>query len=105
MGHVWDMNTVKVTGINGSIGGVADDLSTDLGGNPSGNGYINIYPVNPKVPQNYLFVGYTYGNTSTADFLAESFSSMIYHPEYFPPGLNQEIWVVVTIQLEASLIP
>jgi RHS repeat-associated protein len=105
MGHIWDMKTAKVTGLIGSIGGVADDLSTYLNGNPSGFRYINVYPDNPKVPQNYLFVGYTYGNTSTADFLAESFSSMIYHPEYFPPGLNQEIWVATTIQWESYLLP
>ena len=105
LGHIWDINTADYTLINGAVGGVGDALSSYFNGNPSGQRYKNISPVNPNVPQNYLFIGYTYGNTSTADYLAETFSSMIYHPEYFPPGVNQRNWVETMISIQVSQIP
>ncbi len=106
MGHVWDMNTSTLGDPSlGPTGGVGDALSSFFGGYPYGPRFVTRDPLSPFVPQNYLFRRFTYGNTSTADYLAETFSGMIYHPEYFPPGVNQRNWVESAISVEASQLP
>lgn len=97
LGHVWDMNT-GVTGLQGIVGGVADALNTFIGGNVADPGFdcrycqtkdeqTGEYILDPNIPDsmvignievNTWFVGNSYANGSTADYLAETFMYNVY---------------------------
>jgi hypothetical protein len=93
LGHVWDINT----GFFGVYGGVADQLNAAMGGHRltdpsscpfcdgSGPGNNNPWQGGAK----------TYGNNSSADYLAESFALSVYPPSSSDPQIPAGVqdWV------------
>jgi RHS repeat-associated protein len=102
LGHVWDMHTgVLFTG--GIYGGVADQMNGAMGGNIMSNPFACRYCGGSGAGNNDPFMGkggYSYGNNSSADYLAEVFALSVYPDSTDPvPGAAQ-IWMVSKIQSE-----
>jgi RHS repeat-associated protein len=96
LGHTWDYNSTDYIDHQGAKYGLADDYNLAFGGTPSGCRFCLSPGVSPNVPQsNLLPYPYGYGNRSTADYFAESFKLMIYHPEALTT--EQLVWMQVAV--------
>jgi RHS repeat-associated protein len=107
LGHLWDGNTGQTSLIFGVRNGLADVLNELIGGNVwifdnlprywpnTGNLFI---PIDYRYPSQGT---YRYANNSTADYFAETFALLIYHPNEIPfPDVRS--WMESTIALETS---
>lgn len=109
-GHIWDINTSYSVSYLGAIGGVADGLNNliggDIGKSPFQIRYNNVYPESPYIPRDYLFSPNFYANTSTADYLAETFALSIYNPSAFNTTQLQisQGWMEFFIATQSSLM-
>jgi hypothetical protein len=98
-GHIWDMKTGILTPF-GIQGGVADVLNEAIGGNVrhqpftcrfcDNSGIKHIPPVALWQPAE------SYGNNSTADYLAEAFAWLVIGGRTLPPGVQN--WVETRIR-------
>ncbi|NOH04083.1 MAG: hypothetical protein HND47_19995 [Chloroflexi bacterium] len=121
LGHIWDINTSSYGPcVCGVVGGVADELNAVIGGSaffraPSirwmnDNNSSPIFTIPETVTYgNVTFYNWfsgklgTYGNNSTADYLAESFSWNIYDHDNVP--VLARAWVDTMIAVQANALP
>jgi RHS repeat-associated protein len=98
LGHVWDNRS----GWNSSIfgGGISDELAAAVGGNPQGFRYLNGttyskycsrgFSCTRGIPEGNLWPETNphgaYGNKSTADYFAETFTWSVFDPDLVPKG-------------------
>ncbi len=114
--HTWDIKMGHI-GMVGIVDGPADYLNdfinhdNGIRGSWScrfcdGSGYDHI-------PGNYLFTsgvmldqkGRPYGNNSTADYLAESFTLNLYYPEAGHVNSTVTLWINALISVQGSNLP
>jgi RHS repeat-associated protein len=96
LGHRWDNSSKSgVCPATWCGGGIADKLVTDIGGDPRG---IRWHNGNNEIPSEYQWSNLVmdgYGNSSSAEYFAESFVWLVINPTQLPPTvenwMNQEI--------------
>jgi len=118
LGHIWDINSGRGICACGAIGGVGDDLNKYIGGNIAktrSSRYDNYWgkPADSHIPSGIVgglqiiqfdpSVANGYGNGSTADYLAESFSWNVMDRQNVP--IVASVWVDQAIIAQAASLP
>ncbi len=103
LGHVWDINSGNgICPATWCGGGLADDLTVNEGGNSSGVRWTNGTSGVPIDNQWSMYGPGYYGNTSTADYFAESFEWLLYYlvnPTHMNNLPNNVLdWMISTIR-------
>jgi hypothetical protein len=109
-GHVWDARTGNIS-LQGIVNGVADQLNTFIGGTVVEQNGSRFADGSGKdfIPQEYwygndknsIYEYKTYAQNSTADYLCETFNTLIYSTQTFPKTEVGQ-WLEIVIKMQAD---